>query len=259
MKKSRHPVVEKLTSFVSNDLFMDENSRTMIITGPNMAGKSVFMKQVALNIIMAQLGCFVACDYAEIPIVDKIFSRLGASDDLSSGQSTFMVEMSETAMILNTATEKSLVILDEIGRGTSTYDGVAIAWAVAEYITKNIKAKTLFATHYHSLNNLEKEIKGIRNFNIAVEENEHGIVFLRKIIPGGTDKSYGIQVAKLSGMPSEVIERSREIQFKLEKDDEISEKIIIETRKSRQKDNLNGEIEETERLIKSKQMPLDEL
>ncbi len=259
LKKSRHPIVEKLTDFVTNDLFMDENSRTMIITGPNMAGKSVFMKQVALNVVMAQIGCFVACDYAEISMVDKIFSRLGASDDISRGQSTFMVEMSETAMIINMSTEKSLIILDEIGRGTSTYDGVAIAWAVAEHITKKIRAKTLFATHYHSLNSLEKEIDGVKNFNIAVEENEHEIIFLRKIMPGGTDKSYGITVAKLSGMPKEIIERSREIQFKLEKDDEISERIIVETRKTVQKDHVNEEIEETERLIKSRQLRLDEL
>lgn len=259
LKKSRHPVVEKLTDFVTNDLFMDENSRTMIITGPNMAGKSVFMKQVALNVIMAQIGCFVACDYAEISLVDRIFSRLGASDDISRGQSTFMVEMSETAMIINMATEKSLIILDEIGRGTSTYDGVAIAWAVAEHITRKIRSKTLFATHYHSLNSLEKEIEGVKNFNIAVEENEHDIIFLRKIVPGGTDKSYGITVAKLSGMPKEIIERSREIQFKLEKDDEISERIIVETRKTVQKDYINEEIEETERLIKSRQLRLDEL
>ena len=259
MRNSRHPIVEKITEFVPNNVFVDKNNRMMIITGPNMAGKSVFLKQVALNVIMAQIGCYVAADSAEIGIIDKIFSRAGASDDISTGQSTFMVEMSESAQILNSATEKSLIILDEIGRGTSTYDGVAIAWAVAEHIAKKIKAKTLFATHYHVLNNLAKEIPSVKNFNIAVQEAADKIIFLRKILPGGTDKSYGIHVAKLAGMPKEVIEKSKEIQFKLEKEDEITEKIIIETRKTKQKDPVSEEIEETERLIKSRQMRLNEI
>src|SRR3989344_1134582 len=259
LEESRHPVIEQLTDFVANDVLIGEKNRTMIITGPNMAGKSIYLKQAALNIIMAQAGCFVPAKNAEIGIIDKIFFRTGASDDISKGQSTFMVEMSDTAQILNSATERSLILLDEIGRGTSTYDGVAIAWSVAEYITKKIKAKTLFATHYHVLNNLEKELSGVKNYNIAVEEKEDKILFLRKIIEGGTDKSYGIHVAKLAGMPKEVISRSREIQFRLEQDDDISEKIIIESRKTKEKDILRDEVEEVDRLIKSKQMRLDEL
>ncbi|MEM3373591.1 MAG: DNA mismatch repair protein MutS [Candidatus Woesearchaeota archaeon] len=259
LKKSRHPVIEQFENFVSNDVNITEENRMMIITGPNMAGKSVFMRQVALNVIMAQIGCFVPCEEAHIGIVDKLFCRTGASDDISRGQSTFMVEMLETAQILNSADERSLIIMDEIGRGTSTYDGVAIAWAVAEYIAKKIKAKTLFATHYHVLNNLEKEIKGIKNYNIAVLEKEDKIIFLRKILEGGTDKSYGIHVAKLAGMPKEVVDRSKEIQFKLEKDDEISAKIIIETKKIRNKDKLRKEVEEVNNLIKSRQLRLDEI
>ena len=259
LKESRHPIVEKITDFVPNDINISNENKVMIITGPNMAGKSVFMKQVALNIILAQIGCFVPCNEAEISIVDKIFSRTGASDDLSSGQSTFMVEMVESAFILNNATEKSFVILDEIGRGTSTYDGLSIAWSVVEYLAKNIKCKTLFSTHYHVLNNLEKEIHGVKNYNIIVEETKDSIIFLRKIVEGGTDKSYGIHVAKLAGMPKEVIKRSKEIQFKLEDDDEISEKIIVETRKTEQKDEYNNEIEETEHMIKSKQLRLDQI
>ncbi|MBT6773611.1 DNA mismatch repair protein MutS [archaeon] len=255
----RHPIVEKLTDFIPNDLSINVENRMMIITGPNMAGKSIFIKQIALNIIMAQIGCYVPCDFAEVSIVDKVFSRTGASDDITTGQSTFMVEMTQAAYILNNATENSFIILDEIGRGTSTYDGVAIAWAVVEHITKKIQCKTLFATHYHVLNNLEKEISGIKNYNIAVEESKDNIIFLRKIIEGGTDKSYGIHVAKIAGMPKEVIQKSKEIQFKLEKDDEISEKIIVETRKSQEIDNVNEEIEETERLIKSKQLRLDQI
>ncbi len=259
LKNSRHPVVEKITDFIPNNAEITSENRVMIITGPNMAGKSVFMRQVALNVIMAQIGCFVAADEAELGVVDKIFCRTGAIDDISHGQSTFMVEMSETAQILNNATSNSLIILDEIGRGTSTYDGVAIAWAVAEHIAKNIKAKTMFATHYHVLNNLEKEVSGVKNYNIAVEEKENKVIFLRKILEGGTDKSYGIHVAKLAGMPQSVIDRSREIQFKLEQEDEISEKIIIETRKTKEKDKVRKEVEEVDRLIKMKQLTLDEI
>jgi DNA mismatch repair protein MutS len=170
-----------------------------------------------------------------------------------------MVEMSETAQILNCASDKSLIILDEIGRGTSTYDGVAIAWAVAEHIAEKIKAKTMFATHYHILNDLAKQMKGVKNYNIAVQEEKDKIIFLRKILEGGTDKSYGVHVAKLAGMPKEVIEKSKTIQFKLEQEDKISEKIIIETRKIEQKDDLRNEIEEVDRLIKTKQMTLDEI
>ena len=259
LKENRHPVIEQFSDFVSNDTVIDNTARTMIITGPNMAGKSVYLKQTALAVIMAQAGCFVAAKEATIGLIDKIFFRTGATDDISKGQSTFMVEMTESAQILNNATEKSLILLDEIGRGTSTYDGVAIAWAVAEYITSKIKAKTLFATHYHVLNSMEKEINGVKNYNITVEEKDDSIIFLRKIIEGGTDKSYGIHVAKLAGMPKEVIAKSRQLQFRLEKDDNISEKIIIETRKSEQRDKITDEIEETDRLIKSKQMRLDEI
>ena len=258
LKNSRHPVVEKITDFIPNTVDISPDNKIMIITGPNMAGKSVFMRQIALNVIMAQIGCFVAADAAELGVIDKIFCRTGAIDDISHGQSTFMVEMSETAQILNNATSKSLIILDEIGRGTSTYDGVAIAWAVAEHIAKNIKAKTMFATHYHVLNNLEKEVKGVKNYNIAVEEKENKVIFLRKILEGGTNKSYGIHVAKLAGIPPSVIDKSREIQFKLEQEDEISEKIIIETRKTQEKDEVREEVEEVDRLIKSKQLTLDE-
>jgi DNA mismatch repair protein MutS len=259
LKKCRHPIVEKITDFVSNDANLSEENRVMIITGPNMAGKSVYMRQVALNVLMAQMGCFVPAEEPLIGVIDKIFCRTGAIDDISQGQSTFMVEMSETAQILNSATEKSLVVLDEIGRGTSTFDGVAIAWAVAEYLASKVKAKTLFATHYHVLNNLEKEVKGVRNFNIAVQETDEKIIFLRKILEGGTDKSYGVHVAKLAGMPKQVIDRSKEIQFKLEGEDEISEKIIIETRKKKEKDRLRRDVEEVDRLIKSKQLRLDEV
>ncbi|MBN2368498.1 DNA mismatch repair protein MutS [Candidatus Woesearchaeota archaeon] len=256
---SRHPVVERISDFIPNNVIMNDTNRMMIITGPNMAGKSVYMRQVALNVIMAQIGCFVPSQEAEIGVVDKIFCRTGASDDISQGQSTFMVEMSETAQILNSATENSLIILDEIGRGTSTYDGVSIAWAVAEYIAKNLKSKTLFATHYHVLNNMESRVQGIKNYNIAIKENEGNIIFLRKIIEGGTDKSYGIHVAKLAGMPPEVIDKSKEIQFRLEHEDEIAEKIIIETRKKKEKDVLTDEVEEIDRLIKTRQLRLDEL
>ena len=259
MKNNRHPIVEKITDFISNDIEINQDNKMMIITGPNMAGKSVYMKQVAITVIMAQIGCFVPCSVAQIGIVDKVFCRTGASDDITMGHSTFMVEMDQTAQILNNATEKSLIVLDEIGRGTSTYDGVAIAWSVAEYIATVLKSKTLFATHYHVLNKMEEEIKGVKNYNIAVQESNEKIIFLRKILKGGTDKSYGIHVAKLAGMPKQVIDRSKEIQFKLESDDDISQKIIVETRKSEEKDPVSQEIEETKYMIKSKQLRLDEL
>ncbi|MBT7391307.1 DNA mismatch repair protein MutS [archaeon] len=252
----RHPVIETLTDFVPNDTFLNKNSKVMIITGPNMAGKSTVMRQVALITLMAQIGSFVPATKVKIGIVDKLFTRIGASDDLSRGQSTFLVEMNQTANILNNATKNSLIILDEIGRGTSTYDGVAIAWAVAEHIAKNIKAKTLFATHYHTLNNLAKDIPGIKNYNIAVRDEYDEIVFLRKLIEGGTNKSYGVHVAKLAGLPQKVIERSREIQFKLEGEDRITEKIVVETKKTKEKDKVTNQVEETSRIIKTKQMRL---
>lgn len=222
----RHPIVEKLEQdFVSNDLRISEKNRMMIITGPNMAGKSVYIKQNALIVLMAQIGSFVPAKSARIGIVDRIFSRVGASDDIASGHSTFMVEMNETANILANATDKSFIILDEIGRGTSTYDGVSLAWAIAEYIIKHIGAKTLFATHYHHLNKMAEQFDNIENYNIAVLEREDEIVFLRKIVEGGTDKSYGIQVAKIAGVPKEVIETSKRIINQLEMEDEIGDMI----------------------------------
>ena len=217
IKGGRHPVIEKVIKregFIPNDLTLnDSEDRVAIITGPNMAGKSTYMRQCALIVIMAQLGSFIPADSADLCIVDRVFTRVGASDDLASGRSTFMVEMSEVANILKNATRNSLLILDEIGRGTSTFDGLAIAWAVTEYILKKnrIGAKTLFATHYHELTELEGKLPGIKNYNIAVRENGKDIVFLRKIVKGGADKSYGIQVARLAGLPEEVLERASEL------------------------------------------------
>lgn len=218
----RHPVIESSNlgqKFIPNDTMLDdEYNRLLLITGPNMAGKSTYIRQVALITIMAQVGSFIPAKSAHIGIVDKVFTRIGASDDLARGQSTFMVEMTETANILNNATSRSLVILDEIGRGTSTYDGISIAWAVAEYLltTENKMAKTLFATHYWELTKLEEKVPGAVNYNVAVHESEDSIVFLRKIIRGGTDKSYGIHVGRLAGLPSPVISRAKEILVHLE-------------------------------------------
>ena len=229
IKSGRHPVVEKMIPndmFIENDVYLDnQKHRVSIITGPNMAGKSTYMRQVALIVLMAQIGSFVPAKEANIGIVDRIFTRVGASDDLASGQSTFMVEMTEVANILRNATSHSLLILDEIGRGTSTFDGLSIAWAVVEYIsdTKLLGAKTLFATHYHELTELEGKLDGVNNYCIAVKENGDDIVFLRKIIPGGADKSYGIQVAKLAGLPDTVIERAKQIV------EELSTNDIVET------------------------------
>ncbi|MDO4311869.1 MAG: DNA mismatch repair protein MutS [Eubacteriales bacterium] len=217
IKDGRHPVVEKMIPndmFISNDTYLDDRkNRVSIITGPNMAGKSTYMRQTALIVLMAQIGSFVPASSANIGIVDRIFTRVGASDDLASGQSTFMVEMTEVANILRNATRKSLLILDEIGRGTSTFDGLSIAWAVVEHIsnTKLLGAKTLFATHYHELTELEGKIDNVNNYCIAVKEKGDDIVFLRKIVKGGADKSYGIQVAKLAGVPESVTERAKEI------------------------------------------------
>ena len=230
IKDGRHPVIERMIdngSFVENDTYLNRrDDRLSIITGPNMAGKSTYMRQVALITLMAQIGCFVPASSAKIGVVDKIFTRVGASDDLSMGQSTFMVEMSEVANILKNATKNSLVILDEIGRGTSTYDGLAIAWAVAEYIadTNNIGCKTLFATHYHELTSLEEKLEGVKNYQIAVKEKGEDVIFLRKIIPGGTDESYGIHVAKLAGAPKKMLTRANEILKTLEKKVKIKEK-----------------------------------
>ena len=217
IKDGRHPVVEKMISndmFICNDTYLnDKKDRISIITGPNMAGKSTYMRQTALIVLMAQIGSFVPASSANIGVVDRIFTRVGASDDLASGQSTFMVEMTEVANILRNATSKSLLILDEIGRGTSTFDGLSIAWAVIEYISnsKLLGAKTLFATHYHELTELEGKIENVNNYCIAVKEKGDDIIFLRKIVKGGADKSYGIQVARLAGVPQSVTDRAKEI------------------------------------------------
>ena len=225
IKGGRHPVIEKLRQeelFIENDTYLDSDAhRIAIITGPNMAGKSTYMRQTALIVLMAQIGSFVPASSANIGICDRVFTRVGASDDLGSGQSTFMVEMNEVANILKNATENSLLILDEIGRGTSTYDGLSIAWAVVEYIAdrKKIGAKTLFATHYHELTELEGQVDGVNNYCVAVRENGDDIVFLRKIVKGGADKSYGIAVARLAGLPAEVLERADEIANELSASD----------------------------------------
>ena len=225
VKNGRHPVLEKilpLGEYVSNDLELKSNSvdttQFMILTGPNMAGKSTYMRQNALIVILAQIGSWVPADYAKIGVVDKIFTRVGASDDLTLGQSTFMVEMIETSFILNSATSKSFILLDEIGRGTSTYDGVAIAWSVAEYIATKIKARCIFATHYHELNVMTKTYPQIKNYRITIAEQNGEIEFLRKIVLGGASKSYGIQVAKMAGLPAAVIKRSEDLMLKMQKD-----------------------------------------
>lgn len=244
----RHPVIEKIMKnefFVPNDTHINNNNlRMSIITGPNMAGKSTYMRQVALITLMAHIGSFVPAEKADICIVDKIFTRVGASDDLAQGQSTFMVEMSEVSNILNNATDKSLLILDEIGRGTSTYDGLSIAWSVVEYITNKIKAKTLFATHYHELSELEKKIGCIKNYRILIKESGDKITFLRKIAEGSVDKSYGIQVAKLAGLPNVVINRAKDILNMLEESDinRAADRIIND---SIEENALNNSIDES--------------
>ncbi len=223
LKESRHPVIEKnlpAQRFVPNSIDMDnEEQQMIIITGPNMAGKSTILRQAALICLMAQMGSFVPAERAEIGLIDQIFTRVGASDDLSSGQSTFMVEMQETAQILHQATERSLVLLDEIGRGTSTFDGLSIAWAVAEFLhdLKGKGVKTLFATHYHELTDLTQTKKKVKNYHVSVKEYNQQIIFLRKLQEGGTSRSYGIQVARLAGIPLRVIERAQEVLKNLEK------------------------------------------
>ena len=245
IKEGRHPVIEKMISnsnFVPNDTYLDEEgNRLAIITGPNMAGKSTYMRQVALITLMAQVGSFVPASYAKIGVVDKIFTRVGASDDLSMGQSTFMVEMMEVATILKEATKNSLVILDEIGRGTSTYDGLSIAWAVAEFIADKEKcgAKTLFATHYHELTELENKVEGVKNYSIAVKEKGEDIIFLRKIVDGGTDESYGVHVARLAGVPQVVTKKANEILQSLERRNVLNNKIIEQTPKKESADQID--------------------
>jgi DNA mismatch repair protein MutS len=223
IKDGRHCVVENMLkdeNFIPNDTFLDKDkNRFAIITGPNMAGKSTYMRQVALISIMAHIGCFVPAEKADISILDKIFTRVGASDNLSHGQSTFMVEMSEVSYILKNATENSLIILDEIGRGTSTYDGLSIAWSVTEYIAKELKSKCMFATHYHELSELEDKIEGVNNYKILIKESGEDIIFLRKVSKGSIDKSYGIEVARLAGLPYSVINNSFRILNNLEKQD----------------------------------------
>lgn len=220
IRNGRHPVIEQSLadhSFVPNDTYLEEEeNRLVILTGPNMAGKSTYIRQVALIVLLAQIGSYVPAEEAQIGLVDRIFCRVGASDDLARGQSTFMVEMSETSLILNNATEKSLIILDEIGRGTATFDGLSIAWAVAEHLHDELKSRTLFATHYHELTDLAQSRQGVKNYSVAVREWHEEIVFLRKIVEGPADKSYGIQVARLAGMPTKIVERAKTILFHLE-------------------------------------------
>ena len=263
IKNGRHPVVELMQNnemFVPNNAYLDLKANNMIIlTGPNMSGKSTFMRQIALITLMAQIGSFVPCDYAKISIVDQIFTRIGASDDLTAGQSTFMVEMSEVAEILKNATQNSLVILDEVGRGTSTFDGLSIARSVAEHIatSNKLKCKTLFATHYHELIELENEFNGVKNYSVAVKKTGDDIRFLRKIVPGGVDESYGIEVAKLAGLPTKVLNRARQLLLDLETDNEnksnqsinteqisfgnINENILSEKLKKTNIDELNND------------------
>ena len=248
IQSSRHPLVERMqndTPFVPNDVLLDDNeNRMLIITGPNMAGKSTYMRQVAQIVVMAHIGSFVPAESAQISLCDRVFTRIGASDDLAGGQSTFMVEMSETANILRNATPQSLVILDEIGRGTSTFDGLSIAWAVVEYILdqKKCGAKTLFATHYHELSELEGRFAGVKNYCITVMEHGEDVIFLRKIQPGGADKSYGVHVARLAGIPASVVARAHEIQARLEVSDinqeTISQNILEKKKKAQRQTDL---------------------
>ncbi|MDP4179178.1 MAG: DNA mismatch repair protein MutS [Bacillota bacterium] len=267
IKDGRHPVIEKMIpagNFVSNDTYLDnKNDQLLLITGPNMAGKSTYMRQVALISIMAQIGSFVPAKEADISICDKVFTRIGASDDLSAGKSTFMVEMWEVSNILNNATNDSLILLDEVGRGTSTYDGLSIAWAVIEYIltSDNLKCKTLFATHYHELTSLEGKISGVKNFSVAVKEIGKDIVFLRKIVRGGADQSYGIEVAKLAGLPEKVIIRAKDILKSLEnnnKNDHVlkDENKISEAAVTVEEDNVKRNKVSTE--IKTKHLKIQE-
>lgn len=230
IEEGRHPVIEKIIpkgEFVSNSVYLNNNdTKLIILTGPNMAGKSTFMRQIALIILMAQIGIFVPAKKSIISICDRIFTRVGAIDDISTGQSTFMVEMNETANILNNATDKSFILLDEVGRGTSTFDGVSIAWAVSEYIVKHIGAKTIFATHYHELNKMEETLEGVKNFQVAVKETSDKIIFLHKVIPGYADKSYGVEVARLAGLPKYVINRARDIILDIEKRSKIQASLL---------------------------------
>jgi DNA mismatch repair protein MutS len=245
LEEARHPVLEQLPAnekFVPNDVRLDlETERLVILTGPNMAGKSTYIRQIAVLALLAHCGCFVPAKRAVVGLLDRIFTRVGASDDLGRGQSTFMVEMNETANILNHATSRSLVILDEIGRGTSTFDGLSIAWSVAEYLNSTLRARTLFATHYHELTELARLLPATKNYNVAVREWGDHIVFLRKIVPGGTDKSYGIQVARLAGLPAPVLKRAKEVLRQLE-EDQIDDKGLPKMAKAKQKKDKAREV-----------------
>jgi DNA mismatch repair protein MutS len=273
IEDGRHPVVEKMITaerFVPNTVSMDnETNQILIITGPNMAGKSTVLRQVALLVIMAQMGAFIPAKKASISVVDRIFTRVGALDNLSQGQSTFMVEMQETANILNNAGEHSLVIMDEIGRGTSTFDGLSIAWAVAEYLHDLHKTgvKTLFATHYHELTDLAQQKQRVKNYNIAVKEWNDEIIFLRKLVEGATNRSYGIQVARLAGIPAAVVNRSKKILYRIENKeqdltDSLSDKEIVNARPQQmglfsKKDHIF--VEKLSKLDISKMTPLEAL
>jgi len=245
LEEARHPVLEQLPAsekFVPNDVRLDlETERLIILTGPNMAGKSTYIRQIAVLALLAHCGCFVPAKRAVVGLLDRIFTRVGASDDLGRGQSTFMVEMNETANILNHATSRSLIILDEIGRGTSTFDGLSIAWSVAEYLNTTLRARTLFATHYHELTELARLLPATKNYNVAVREWGDHIVFLRKIVPGGTDKSYGIQVARLAGLPAPVLKRAKEVLRQLE-EDQIDDKGLPKLAKAKQKKERAKEV-----------------
>jgi DNA mismatch repair protein MutS len=240
IKDGRHPIVEQTLGsgqFIKNDVLLDnQDNQLLIITGPNMAGKSTYIRQVALTVLMTQMGSFVPAREAHIGVVDRVFTRIGAADYIARGESTFMVEMNETANILHNATSRSLLIFDEIGRGTSTFDGVSIAWAVCEYLSqhKAFRPKTLFATHYHELTKLADHREGIKNYNVTVKEVEDGILFLRKVVSGGADRSYGIHVGKLAGLPQEIINRAQEILLCLEEEriTELSVSKILEKKRS---------------------------
>lgn len=269
IENGRHPVVEKVIpkgEFIPNDTIINkDDNQLLIITGPNMAGKSTYMRQVAIITLMCQIGSFVPASKANISVVDKIFTRIGASDDLAGGKSTFMVEMWEVSNILKNATENSLVLLDEVGRGTSTYDGLSIAWSVIEYIckNKNLRCKTLFATHYHELTKLEGEIHGVRNYSVAVKEVDNNIIFLRKIIEGGADQSYGIEVAKLAGIPDEVINRAKEILEKLEmessKDNlDLALKEVNVSKEDIEEDSITSSYEVKETIVEEDRIEIKE-
>jgi len=245
IKNGRHPVIEKQLpageEYIPNDVYLDnEEQQILIITGPNMSGKSALLRQTALIVLLAQIGSFVPAKSAKIGIVDKIFTRVGASDNITSGESTFMVEMNETASILNNISDRSLILLDEIGRGTSTYDGISIAWAIAEYLHNNeqLKPKVLFATHYHELNEMATTMNGIKNFHVAVKEIGNKVIFLRKLMPGGTEHSFGIHVAKMAGMPPSVVDRANQMLVKLEETHSNSDNNITKKTEKINSDNF---------------------